>query len=171
MNAEVIAAFERLVGPLDDDARAWAEPALRIQDVPPGHAITHEGAPPRHMVLLLEGRARLSKLRPDGAQEVVAYVLPVALLGHASVVGRDDYLMTAMAVDPSRCLFIAARLLRTRDTDVACRVSIRLMEAAVLGMSRQLRAVNARLLSLAQPGELVDGLARDLGSWVLPDPT
>ncbi len=134
----------------------------------PGHAIAREGRKPNHMFLLLSGRVRLSKERPDGGQEMVAYIRPIAMFGHVSAFEMSTRLTTAAAMEPSECLLIPLRLFHPQiHAGSAMRLALRLRETALLAMNKQLRTMNTRLLSMASPGEMVDAMANDLGSWSL----
>ena len=134
----------------------------------PGFAVFHEGLPARDMALLVKGRLRISKLRPDSRQENLAYVQPVALLGLAAVVGGFPYPTTAMAQEPSICLRIPGALLAPSEDPIARGLALKLLQASLRGMNAQLRAANARLYSLAGERELVEALTLDLGAWSLP---
>lgn len=169
MNPVAWLALEQLLGPLDPADRAVLEPGVDLRTYDPGHAVAWEGHPSRAMYLLMQGCVRFSATRPAGGQEVVGYLRPLTLLGHAAVVAREPYLSTVAAVEPSTCIRISAGLLDS-GAPASRRVVLRLRKAAILAMNQQLRAVNARLLTMASPEELVAGMAVDLGAWTLPGP-
>ncbi len=158
-----------LLGPMGPAEAELLSRHLVDRRYPPGFAVFHEGLAPRDLLLLVEGRLRLSKLRPDKRQERIAMVEPVALLGIAAAVGGFPYPTTAMALEPSTCLAIPAALLRPGAEPVACSLALQLTRACLRGMNAQLRAANARLLGLAGERELVASLSLDLGAWSLPE--
>ncbi len=168
MSVEFAQILTSLLGPLALEEQAWLEERVVLRRYPPGFAVFHEGLAPREMAVLLEGRLRISKLRPDKRQENIAYVEPVALLGLAAVIGGIPYPTTAMAREASTCLLLPGRLLEPGDDPMGRRLALRLLKASLRGMNAQLRAANARLYGLAGERELVDALAADLGAWSLP---
>lgn len=168
MNSSLRPALEALLGPLEPPALERLEQAVELRRYPPGFAVFHEGMEPREMVLLLEGRLRIGKLRPDKRQESIAHVEPVALLGIAPVIAGTRYPTTAMAREPSSCLLIPRGLLQPGADPVQRTLAARLLQASLRGMNAQLRAANARLYSLAGEPELLAALALDLGAWSLP---
>ncbi len=170
MSADHRGALERLLGPIGADDLAWVEGHVELRRYPPGFAVCLEGQAPKAMFLLLEGRLRISKLRPDKRQEEIARVQPVSLLGHAAVLGKRSYPTTIAALAPSACLLLPRSLLRPSDDPRSAAPALALLRASIRGMNAQLRAVNARLLSMAGSGELISGLAHELGAWSLPDP-
>ena len=158
-----------LLGPLTDQEARWLQGRIRSGHYAPGHAVVRQGWPPRTMFLLLSGRVRASTTRTDGGQEVIAYVRPVSLFGHVSVIGRENYLATMTAVEPCECLLIPSTLLTPPADGIGRRLTLRLLEATILGMNTALRTVNARLLTMTSTDDLVDAMATDLGSWCLPE--
>lgn len=159
------------LGDLSPAEERILEQAVERRRYGPGHAIIWEGQPARTIYLLLSGLIRLSRQRPDGGQATIAFIEPVALFGHVSVLGRRPSVTTAAAWKTSEVLHLPVSLLEGRGRGAAAaRLSIRLREAALRGMNRQLRAVNLHLLSMAGNHDIVSGMAADLGSWSLPDP-
>jgi CRP-like cAMP-binding protein len=160
--------LESLLGPLEDPALERLLERVEPHRYPPGFAVFHEGLEPKAMVLLLEGRLRIGKLRPDKRQESIARVSPVALLGIAPVLTGKRHPSTAMALEPSNCLLIPRSLLHPGPDPLERQLAARLMKACLRGMNAQLRAANARLYGLAGENELLAALALDLGAWSLP---
>lgn len=160
-------AFQDLLGPLDPDVAALLESSVFRERYPPGHAVFREGGVPRHLYLLMSGQIRLARTAPLGNQVVVSYVRPPALFGHVAILGRVGHLTTATAMEPSECAQIPARFLLAREDGPPRRLAIRLLEMAILGMNHQLRAVNARLLSLSNASQAMDEVAEALSSYSL----
>ncbi len=170
MSQPIAQQLTPLLGSLSAEEVRWLQGRIRSGHYAPGHAVVREGWPPRTMFLLLSGRVRASRTRPDGGQEVIAYVSPVSLFGHVSAIGRKNYLATMTAVEPCECLLIPSALLTPPTEGIGRRLALRLLEATILGMNTALRTVNARLLTMASTDDLVDAMATDLGSWCLPEP-
>jgi CRP-like cAMP-binding protein len=168
MSVDLEKILTTLLGPLAPDELAWVAARVEFRRYQPGFAVFHEGSTPRHMVLLLEGRLRIAKLRADKRQESIAWVEPVALIGHAAVVGRFLHPTTVMAREPCLCLHLPATLLEPSEEKASRRPALALLRASLLGMNAQLRAANARLFHLAGERELLEALAGDLGAWSLP---
>lgn len=162
-------ALRTLLGPQPEAEEAWLTARVFLQPFAPGAAVVLEGQRARDLFLLLEGRLRIGKQRPDKRLERIAYLRPLALLGLASATLGTAHPTTAMALEPSLCLRLPRGLLRADPADPLSRgPALRLLEATVRGMNAQLRAVNARLIRLDDPGEQVDAMAGDLGAWSLP---
>jgi CRP-like cAMP-binding protein len=169
MDPRVLDALRTLLGAQPEAQEAWLVERVVLQPYEPGSAVVLEGQRARDLFLLLEGRLRIGKQRPDKRQERIAYLQPVALLGLASAVLGTAHPTTAVAVEPSLCLRLPRALLRADPAVPLSREPARrLLQATVRGMNAQLRAVNARLLRLEEPGEQVAGAACDLGAWSLP---
>ena len=168
MSPPLAPLLEGLLGQLSPEELAWLEPRVELRRYPPGFAVFHEGTSPHHMVLLLEGRLRIAKLRADKRQESIAWVEPVALLGHAAVVGRFPHPTTVMVREACLCLHLPGSLLEPGDDPASRRPALGLLQASLRGMNAQLRAANARLFHLAGERELLEALAGDLGAWSLP---
>lgn len=168
MSPDLRPLLEGLLGPLALAELSMLEQQVELRRYPPGFAVFHEGLVSSELALLVGGRLRISKLRPDARQEDLAYVEPVALLGLAAVLGGVPCPTTAMAREPSACLLIPGRLLAPADDPVTRSLALKLLRASLRGMNAQLRAANARLYGQAGERELVEALTLDLGAWSLP---
>jgi CRP-like cAMP-binding protein len=168
MSEQVQRALRGLVGGLQPEDLEGLVGLTELRRFPPGFAVFHEGLAPADMALLLEGRLRISKLRPDKRQESIAYVEPVALLGHAPLLGGFRHPTTAMSCEPSLCLMLPGKLLTQRRGPRQRRLALALLQAALRAMNAQLRTANARLYGLAGERELMESMAADLGAWSLP---
>lgn len=165
MPQQALEAFKAILGPLDPRSEQYLREAIQVLKFAPGYAVFREGTFPKSVFLLLAGRVRLSRTAPDGRQVVVSYVEPVSLFGHIAVLGRLSHLTTAAAVAPTECAAIPSSLMLATSAEPTARLGIRLREAAVMGMNKQLRVVNARLLSLSASPEVMEKVGTALGSW------
>ncbi len=163
-------ALALLMGPLPSADLAWLEKRVELRHYSPGFAVCLEGQVSRQMFLLVEGRLRITKLRPDKRQEEIARIQPAALLGHSAVIGRTPYPTTIAALEPSICLHVPRSLLRPCADPRSGPSALRLLEVSVRGMNAQLRSVNAHLLTIASERDLIEDLAHDLGAWSPTDP-
>jgi CRP-like cAMP-binding protein len=170
MSPVVPRLLETFVARLGEEEVEILNTSVELRDYGPGEAIAWEGTICREIFVLREGRVRITKSRPDGGQELVAYVRPAALFGHVSFFARSRRITTAAAMEPSSCYLIPVRLLQDAGAGPASRLAVRLREVVLLGMNQQLRAVNRRLAAMADTAELAESLAHDLGSWTLPEP-
>ena len=162
-------SLKSMLGDLDPQSEQILADGVTVTKFMPGYAVFREGTAPRNVFLLLSGRIRLSRTAPSGRQEVITFVEPVALFGHVAILGHFHHLTTASAVAASECVAIPASFMLARAPDPGARLGIRLREAAVLGMNQQLRAVNARLLSLSTASQAMDEVSAALGSWNVPE--
>jgi CRP/FNR family transcriptional activator FtrB len=101
--------FERL----DEALRKRIEAISELSGVEEGEVLSHQGAMPEYLHILLEGQVALTSTAADGTTAVVEVVHPVGHFVLASVLTELPYLMTARTVTRSRLLAIdAAALLR-----------------------------------------------------------
>jgi CRP/FNR family transcriptional regulator, transcriptional activator FtrB len=101
--------FERL----DEALRKRIEAISELLGVEEGEVLSHQGAMPEYLHILLEGQVALTSTAADGTTAVVEVVHPVGHFVLASVLTELPYLMTARTVTRSRLLAIdAAALLR-----------------------------------------------------------
>ncbi|GAA4236131.1 Crp/Fnr family transcriptional regulator [Actinomadura meridiana] len=127
-----------------------------------GAVLLHQGDPPSHVLLLLEGRVKALLTLPDGERLLLAVRGPGELLGEIAVLGGDDRSATVIAVDPCVTRVLTAdrfrTLVRTSGAEqVLLRRAMRRLreveawraETAALPAGR--RVVRA-LLRLAMPG-------------------
>lgn len=179
MNSEAAATFVRLLGPLDPDETREILKLAVTRTYEPGQAILWEGTASRNLHLLVRGRVRLSKSRPDGSQEILGFITPLALFGHVAWFARLSSLSdtespalaqaTAAAMESSTCYGIPMTLFSDQGEGATGRLAVKVREAALRCMNQQLRAMISRIASLTDADELVDRLADDLGSWSLPE--
>ena len=97
---------------LRDDVRAKLRAISRVFKVDRGQSLCVQGALPDVLHILLEGQVALTGVAPDGTEAVVDVVHPVSHFVLAAVLTEQPYLMSAVAVLPSRGLEIDAASLR-----------------------------------------------------------
>ncbi|TDC67526.1 Crp/Fnr family transcriptional regulator [Actinomadura sp. GC306] len=65
----------------------------------PDEALLHQGDPPSHVLVLMEGRVKVLLTLPDGEVLLLAVRGPGELLGEIAVLGEDGRSATVIAVD------------------------------------------------------------------------
>lgn len=88
--------------------RARIEVFTTVVTAEPGAVLSHQGAMPEALHVLLEGQVALSSTAADGTTALVEVLHPVDHFVLASVLSRLPYLMTARTVTRSRLLVIDA---------------------------------------------------------------
>jgi CRP/FNR family transcriptional regulator, transcriptional activator FtrB len=134
--------FERLEQPLLKRIDNIAELVTAEQ----GEALSHQGAMPGFLHILLEGQVALSSATPNGSAALVSVVHPGGHFVLASVLAELPYLMTARAVMRSRMLAIEATPLRHlvgREPALA-NVLLRSVSHEVRSMVREVRDLKLR---------------------------
>lgn len=168
-----IIANHPLLSRLSPEMRALLEGQVKLRELSPAEAITREGSVATRWYLLIEGQARVSRTRPNGAQEVLARLGPGALLGCVGLSDGRRRPTTIAAVGPARCLEFPRSLLQGEPRSPQGRLALRLWEILGLAMSLQLRAANQRLYVMGRrlQGHATDPGAPpvDHGGWVQPD--
>jgi CRP/FNR family transcriptional activator FtrB len=104
---ESVPLFERL----DASLRRQIEAISELVTVRDNVVVSHQGAMPEFLYILLEGQVALTSTAPDGTTAVVEVVHPVGHFVLASVLSELPYLMTAHTVTASRLLTIDATAL------------------------------------------------------------
>jgi CRP/FNR family transcriptional activator FtrB len=96
--------FERL----DSSLRLRIEAISETIAVGANHLLSHQGAMPKYLHVLLEGQVALTSTAADGTTALVEVLHPPEHFVLASVLSRLPYLMTARTVGPSRLVAIDA---------------------------------------------------------------
>ncbi len=128
----------------------------------PGQAICREGAASSSFFLLVDGRARVTRTRPNGSQEQVASLERTALFGLVGVMDGQRRSTTIAALTPCVCLSFPRGVLAVTDGDRA----LRLREILAAAMNEQLRVENLRLTGLV--GDRAAAEVTLSGGWRLP---
>ncbi|GEM_PF-1946349 len=161
-----------LLGRMPPDQRELLLERSRIRELGPAEAICREGFTPTAWFVLLEGQARITRTRPDGAQEVLALLLPGALFGAVGLLCGERRSATAAALETARVLEIPAELLHAESDDLSPRLALELREILALSLTAQLRTMNRRLVRLGRkllgesPSE--EREPEPLSGWQLP---
>src|SRR5579863_4994864 len=134
--------FERL----EPSLREQIEAVTEVLAVGPNHVLSHQGAMPEFLHVLLEGQVALSSTAADGTTALVEVLHPLDHFVLASVLSRLPYLMSARSVSACRLLAIdAAGLLAIveREASVA-NVLLRSVSREFRTMVRQVRDLKLR---------------------------
>lgn len=134
--------FERLDAPLRKQIEAISELMTAEQD----DVLSHQGAMPEFLHILLEGQVVLTSTAADGTTALVEVVHPVGHFVLASVLAELPYLMTARTVTRSRLLAInAASLLRLVESEPSlANTLLRSVSREFRTMVRQVRDLKLR---------------------------
>ncbi|MEU9889410.1 Crp/Fnr family transcriptional regulator [Sphaerisporangium sp. NPDC051011] len=123
----------------------------------PGSVILYQGDPPTHVLLLLAGRVRVSRVAADGTVLILAVRGPGELLGEIAVLGDDDRSATVTAIDRCHTRLIPA------DRFVALVRSLAL-EGELLSLAmkriRESESLRAELAALPAGPRIVHALMR-----------
>lgn len=162
-----------LLNRLTDEDRSVLETLSSRRALQPAEAIYREGEAANTLFVLLDGMARLSCTRPDGAQQKLGVLKPGALLG-VSGLGGGVRPATAASMGPSTVLEVPQSLLDGRPRTPEGRLAMALREVVALAQNHQLRAANATLVRLAnqrstEPSNDWDDPETN-GGWVSPLP-
>lgn len=103
LDTQLIASFPVFEGFAPQDLQAVVTKA-RSARFAKGTIIFHQGAWADSFYLLLHGRVRAYRLKPDGQQIVVRFVGPGELFGIAKAIGSQIYPANAVAVVDSEAL-------------------------------------------------------------------
>lgn len=73
-----------------------------------GQPLLHQGDPARHVILLLRGRVKISRVDPDGSTVVLAVRGPGEILGEIGLLGGDVRSATVTAIDTCETRVVGA---------------------------------------------------------------
>jgi CRP/FNR family cyclic AMP-dependent transcriptional regulator len=159
----VLLAEHPLLGRLPAEDQSRLVSGGRVRTLGPLEAVCRQGEPATCFFLLIEGEGRVTRTRPDGAQQTLGRVKPGSLCG---VVGLSEQLprpATIAALGPSKVLELGTGLLHGSARSDEGRFSIQLSEILCLALNDQLRAANAHLIQAASnSGEWE---AQTVGGW------
>jgi CRP/FNR family transcriptional regulator len=138
---------ERLFCNLEADALHELERLKRSSGFSQGQVLFQEGQAAEHVMILCQGRAKLSVSSPEGKKIILSIAEPGEVLGLSSVIAEKPYEATAEALEPVQVNLIERKPFIEflhRFQNVAVHAARELSEA-------QLRACNeVRLIGLAQ---------------------
>ncbi len=78
-----------------------------VRRLGPGHVLFEEGQPCRGLYIVGEGRVEVRQISLRGREQVFHTEGPGATLGEAPLFDKGGYIATAVAVGPTRVLFLA----------------------------------------------------------------
>ena len=153
---------------LDDADRAALEAIGTARRSPRGHAVLAQGQVADRVLVLREGRVKIVASTPTGAEAVLTFRGPGALLGEQAVIDAAPRAATVVAVEPIEYLAVPASAFRAyleRRPAVALAllsmVSIRLRDSdrrlAQFAGADTLGRVATRLLELCEEHGESDG--------------
>jgi CRP/FNR family transcriptional activator FtrB len=131
---------------LDPQLRKRIEAISELVTAEQGAVLTHQGAIPGFLHILLEGQVALTSAMANGATTLVTVVHPMGHFVLASVLAELPYLMTARAVMRSRVLAVDAASLRQlieREASLASAL-LRSVSHEVRSMVQQVRDLKLR---------------------------
>ena len=138
---------DRLFCNLDSDALHELERLKRSSAFPEGQVLFHEGQTAEHVMILCQGRVKLSVSSREGKKMILSIAEAGEVLGLSSVIAEKGYEATAEALEPVQVNTIERKPFIEflyRFQNVAVHAARELSEA-------QLRACNeVRLIGLAQ---------------------
>ena len=102
----------------------------RVRAFPPGAALMYQDDPSDRIVILLEGRVKVTRIEGDGRESLLSIRDPGDLLGELSFVDGHPRLATVTTVEPVRALVTTAEELR-RHLESTPRVAVVLLETVV----------------------------------------
>ncbi len=139
----------------------------------PAHAISREGVAVEECFVLIEGLARASRTRPNGAQEELARLGPGGVFGLVGFVGQGQRPCTYAALAPSKILCVRSSVLDAAPRSPEVQHVLALRELLALALQSQLRVANEHLVHRAATVRAPDAEAADWeslthGGWKAP---
>ncbi|MFT5584126.1 MAG: CRP-like cAMP-binding protein [Cognaticolwellia sp.] len=147
---------------LDEQALAHLLAHCQVLDFGPAHAIAREGSAADSCFVLLDGQARATRTRPNGAQDELARVAPGGVFGLVGFVGKGQRPCTYGALGPCSVLCIQASVLDVPARTPQAKQVLALRELLALGLQSQLRVANEHLVNRAAA---VRAPERGLSEW------
>jgi CRP/FNR family transcriptional regulator, cyclic AMP receptor protein len=99
---------DRFLGLLRPDERATLHSLGRILRVPRGAILMYEGEPGDRMMVLLEGRAKVTRFMSHGQEVLLSISDPGDLLGEVALLDTGPRTATVTALEPAVVLVIAS---------------------------------------------------------------
>jgi CRP-like cAMP-binding protein len=133
-----------LFASLDQSELELLAAAARRVQFPRGSIVFQEGDPGEFLLVLAKGRVKVSLLGENGAETVVSFLEPPAVLGEIALLDESPRSATVMTLEPTEFLQIGRApflALIKRHPEVALRIMAQL--------SRALRRVTEHVRSLA----------------------
>lgn len=134
---------------LSPDALAYLLAHSELVEFGPAHAIAREGSSAEHCLVLIEGLARATRTRPNGAQEELARLGPGGVFGLVGFVGHGQRPCTYAALAPCRVLRVGSSVLDAAPRTPEVQHVLALRELLALALQSQLRVANEHLVHRA----------------------
>jgi CRP-like cAMP-binding protein len=149
--------FDELSSPVLEHLAAVVD----IVEVPQGEVLFREGAMPKSLYVLLEGRVSLTGTAADSSSAVIDILGPGTSFILANALTDEPYLMGAEAVTASRLIRIPAVAVREAvAAQPAAMAMMRVMSAELGAMTRQVADLKVRIVA-QRLGTYLLGLVRD----------
>lgn len=110
----------------DDEREALLELGVR-RSFPRGAALMYQGEREDRMIMLLEGRVKVTRIDDQGHEALLSIRDPGDLLGELAFIGGDARVATVIALEPVNAVVAPARELR-RHLETTPRVAVVLLE-------------------------------------------
>lgn len=110
-----------------------------------GQIIFHEGRMPAGIFCLKSGKVKISKLGPDGKEQIVRFVLPGYLLGIRALISGRSYMATAATIEDAVVCFIDSKTFFTITSKYP-----EISQCVVILLSNLLEEAENKMTSLAQ---------------------
>lgn len=132
----------------DDEARAVRARGV-VRQFQRGSALFYEQQPPGRVLILLEGRVKLTRTTDEGREVVLAVRGPGDLLGELSAIDDEPRSATAVALEPVEAIALAPADFRAfvESTPGAARAIVRMLTA-------RLREADAKLVAFTAQDSL-----------------
>lgn len=134
---------------LSEEAVAHLLRHAELVEFGPAHAISREGAAAEDCFVLVEGLARATRTRPNGAQEELARLGPGGVFGLVGFVGQGQRPCTYAALAPCKVLCLRASVLEAAPRSPEVQQVLALRELLALALQSQLRVANEHLVHRA----------------------
>jgi CRP/FNR family transcriptional regulator len=138
--------------------------ACEVRFVDAGRHIFDEGAPPEGVFLILQGVVRVSRVSPDGREQVLHDEGPGATLGEVPAFDGKGYVGTAIVTEPATLVFVPRRVLlaeiqahQPAAADVIRILAARVRRFAALAADISLRTLDVRVASYLLAASTHDG--------------
>lgn len=112
---------------LDDVERGALRELGTHRGFPRGSVLMYEGEPGERVMILEEGRVKVTKIEPGGHEMMLSIRDPGDVIGETSLIGEYPRLATVTALEPARALVVASSVFRGH-LERTPRVAVALLE-------------------------------------------
>ena len=149
MDPEAFLGEHPLFMSLEGEVLAHLLAHCRVLDFGPAHAIAREGSVANSCFVLLNGQARATRTRPNGAQDELARLGPGGVFGLVGFVDKGKRPCTFGAMSPCSVLCIQDSVLEVPARTPKAKQVLVLRELYALALQSQLRVANEYLVNRA----------------------